>query len=231
MADPAVRHLLRNPSRPIPSPRPSRATCSEKIEEVRKKEARERGVSSIRDRRFSASWRFCSGSNIRTTTAGSAAGRFSISCSGFYVPSTETRRRNRWRTGRAAGSSYKTVRAGIVVFGHGSSVASANEAVRTIAARAAREGAWDLYETAFLEAAPRPGRSGAKLAAAGAGRDTGAALLPDARHPSAARSAEAGGRTVRASAELPIRVAPPLDGHPELSRILVARARRDGAAR
>lgn len=37
-----------------------------------------------------------------------------------------------------------------IVFAHGSSVESANEAVRTAAAQAAERGLWDLYETAFL---------------------------------------------------------------------------------
>src|SRR4051812_44013653 len=43
---------------------------------------------------------------------------------------------------------------GFVVFGHGSSVESANDAVRTIAAAAAAAGKWVHWETAFLEAAP-----------------------------------------------------------------------------
>jgi sirohydrochlorin ferrochelatase len=37
-----------------------------------------------------------------------------------------------------------------VVFAHGSSVESANEAVRTVSREAARRGGWKLYETAFL---------------------------------------------------------------------------------
>ena len=54
------------------------------------------------------------------------------------------------------------------MFGHGSSVASANEAVRVIAAQAASEGAWELYETAFLEAAPRLDEAVRKLVSVGA---------------------------------------------------------------
>lgn len=112
---------------------------------------------------------------------------------------------------------------GIVVFGHGSSVASANDAVRTIAARAAAEGSWELYETAFLEAAPRLDEAVAKLAASGA-RDVlvlpyfltlGIHLqrdLPKLVEDLARRF------------EIRIRVADPLDGHPQLSRILVERA-------
>jgi sirohydrochlorin ferrochelatase len=37
-----------------------------------------------------------------------------------------------------------------IVFAHGSSVESANEAVRTVAREAARRGGWKSYETAFL---------------------------------------------------------------------------------
>ncbi|HEX4275780.1 MAG TPA: CbiX/SirB N-terminal domain-containing protein [Bryobacteraceae bacterium] len=112
---------------------------------------------------------------------------------------------------------------GIVVFGHGSSVASANEAVRTIAARAAVEGSWDLFETAFLETAPRLDEAVGKLAAAGAREilvlpyflTLGIHLqrdLPNLVEDLATRH------------NIPIRVAEPLDGHAALSRILVERA-------
>jgi sirohydrochlorin ferrochelatase len=115
------------------------------------------------------------------------------------------------------------VRLGIVVFGHGSSVASANDAVRTIAARAAAEGAWDLYETAFLEASPRLDEAVRKLAASGAEEilvlpyflTLGIHLQRDLPKLVDDLSREH---------KVPIRVAAPLDGHPELSRILVDRA-------
>ena len=115
------------------------------------------------------------------------------------------------------------MRLGIVVFGHGSSVASANEAVRTIAARAAIEGAWDLYETAFLEAAPRLDEAVGILAASGAEEilvlpyflTLGIHLQRDLPKLVDDLSREY---------QVPIRVAEPLDGHPELSRILVERA-------
>jgi sirohydrochlorin ferrochelatase len=115
------------------------------------------------------------------------------------------------------------VREGIVVFGHGSSVASANEAVRTIAARAAAEGAWDLFETAFLEAPPRLDEAVRRLAGCGAERilvlpyflTLGIHLQRDLPKLVDDLSREIG---------IPIRVADPLDGHPELSRILVDRA-------
>lgn len=115
------------------------------------------------------------------------------------------------------------MRLGIVVFGHGSSVASANEAVRTIAARAAVEGAWDLYETAFLEAEPRLDEAVGKLAASGAEEilvlpyflTLGIHLQRDLPKLVDDLSREY---------QVPIRVAEPLDGHPALSRILVERA-------
>ncbi len=112
---------------------------------------------------------------------------------------------------------------GIVVFGHGSSVASANDAVRTVAARAAAEGAWDLYETAFLEAAPRLDEAVRNLAGFGAEEilvlpyflTLGIHLQRDLP-----RLVDDLSRVYK----VPIRVAEPLDGHPELSRILVERA-------
>jgi len=115
------------------------------------------------------------------------------------------------------------VRIGIIVFGHGSSVASANEAVRSIAAAAASEGHWDLYETAFLEAAPRLADAVAKLTASGADQilvlpyflTLGIHLQRDLPKLVDDLSRAHG---------ISIRVAPPLDGHPELSRILVGRA-------
>ncbi len=116
------------------------------------------------------------------------------------------------------------MRTGIIVFGHGSSVETANDAVRAAAAHAATEGGWTLYETAFLDFPPQLGEAVAKLQAAGAQeilvvpyfltlgihlqRDLPKLVteLADAR-------------------QLTIRVAPPLDGHPALSRILAERAR------
>jgi sirohydrochlorin ferrochelatase len=115
------------------------------------------------------------------------------------------------------------VRPGIVVFGHGSSVASANEAVRTIAARAAAEGAWELFDTAFLEAEPRLDEAIRRLAASGAEEilvlpyflTLGIHLQRDLP-----RLVDDLSRKYR----IPVRVAEPLDGHPGLSRILVDRA-------
>jgi sirohydrochlorin ferrochelatase len=115
------------------------------------------------------------------------------------------------------------VRTGIVVFGHGSSVASANDAVRVVAANAAREGSWPLYETAFLECAPRLTDAVSNLAAGGASEilvlpyflTLGIHLQRDLPKLVADLASQYG---------LPIRVAPPLDGHPGLAKMLVDRA-------
>ena len=114
-------------------------------------------------------------------------------------------------------------RIGIVVFGHGSSVASANEAVCVVADSAARDGGWPLYETAFLECAPRLGDAVGKLVAAGASR---VLVLPYFLT-----------LGIHLQRDLPvlvedlaqqfgvvIQVAPPLDGHPGLRAMLVDRA-------
>ncbi len=95
--------------------------------------------------------------------------------------------------------------------------------MRTIAAGAAREGAWELYETAFLETAPRLNEAVAALAASGAEEilvlpyflTLGIHLQRDLPVLVDALAREFA---------MAIRVAPPLDGHPELSRILAGRA-------
>lgn len=119
---------------------------------------------------------------------------------------------------------------GYVIFAHGSSVESANDAVRAVAAQASADGGFALYETAFL--------------------DGGRPLLPDAIAAVASRGADdvvvvpyfltLGLHLQRDLPELvdiarqkypglSIRVAPPLDGHPALSAILVDRARETPA--
>ena len=100
---------------------------------------------------------------------------------------------------------------------------SANEAVCVIAREAAHQGGWDLYETAFLEVFPLLSDAIAKLAAAGAEEilvlpyflTLGIHLQRDL--PKIVSELEA-------QYHFPIRVTPPLDGHPQLSRILVERA-------
>lgn len=115
---------------------------------------------------------------------------------------------------------------GIIFFAHGSSVASANAAVQAIAAEAAAQGRFALYETAFLECAqPDLAAAVEVLTARGASEilvvpyflTLGIHLQRDlprmvrdieARHPG-----------------LSIDVTPPLDGHPALPAILVERAK------
>jgi sirohydrochlorin ferrochelatase len=115
----------------------------------------------------------------------------------------------------------KTV--GIVVFGHGSSVASANDSVRVVADSAARLGGWGLWETAFLECSPRLGDAVRSLVTAGVSEvvvlpyflTLGIHLQRDLPKLVEELAAECG---------VSIRVAPPLDGHAALEKILVDRA-------
>jgi sirohydrochlorin ferrochelatase len=114
-------------------------------------------------------------------------------------------------------------RTGIIVFGHGSSVPSANDAVCVVAAEAARLGGWEAFETAFLEASPRLGDAVALLAGQGIAEllvlpyflTLGIHLQRDLPILVEGLEREHG---------VTIRVAPPLDGHAALSRILVERA-------
>jgi len=112
---------------------------------------------------------------------------------------------------------------GIVVFGHGSPVASANDAVRAIAERAAAEGGWSLFETAFLEADPRLSEAVGKLVSLGA---EDILVLPYFLTLGLHLHRDLPGLAASLSRvhKVPIRVADPLDGHPNLSQILVDRA-------
>jgi sirohydrochlorin ferrochelatase len=114
---------------------------------------------------------------------------------------------------------------GLVIFAHGSSVESANEAVRAVSAALAARGGFPHVETAFLEMG-KPDLAGAaeKLMSNGIHQvvivpyflTVGIHLKRDlpklvadlcAAHPS-----------------LQVETAPPLDGHPGLVDILLARA-------
>lgn len=115
---------------------------------------------------------------------------------------------------------------GIVVFAHGSSVESANEAVRSVAAQMAEQGGYSLLEAAFLEGG-KPDLNGSveNLMAKGADRivvipyflTLGLHLQRDlpklvneirSAHPKLTE----------------IKVTEPLDGHPALTQILLDRA-------
>ena len=114
---------------------------------------------------------------------------------------------------------------GVVVFAHGSSVASANQAVEKVAADASLAGGFPLYETAFLDAAPNLRAATERLIERGALRifvvpyflTLGIHLKRDL--PALVKELEA------EHPGLEMRVAPPLDGHPGLSAILADRAR------
>jgi sirohydrochlorin ferrochelatase len=117
------------------------------------------------------------------------------------------------------------VKTGIVIFGHGSSVSSANDAVRRVAADAAAAGGFDLYETAFLDVPPLLRDATASLVSQGAERvivvpyflTLGIHLQRDL--PEMVRRIEA------EHPGLQVQVTPPLDGHPALSGMVIDRAR------
>jgi sirohydrochlorin ferrochelatase len=117
---------------------------------------------------------------------------------------------------------------GYVVFAHGSSVESANEAVRTVATQLRERGGYEAVEAAFLEGG-RPDLRGAVEALATRGVQTVVVIpyfltlglhlqrdLPrliievEAAHPG-----------------LSIEVTPPLDGHPAMIDALLDRAHRE----
>jgi sirohydrochlorin ferrochelatase len=117
---------------------------------------------------------------------------------------------------------------GIVIFAHGSSVASANEAVRIVAGGVARQGGFELVEAAFLEqGAPDLAEAVGRLARRGASRilvvpyflTLGLHLQRDLPRIVA--------EITRIQPGVEIRVTPPLDGHPAMTQALIERA-RDG---
>ena len=96
--------------------------------------------------------------------------------------------------------------------------------MRTVAAEAARSGGWAAWETAFLEADPRLDQAVARLADAGV---NDVLVLPYfltlGIHLQRDLPKLVDG--LARQYDVAIRVAPPLDGHPELSRILIDRAK------
>jgi len=116
---------------------------------------------------------------------------------------------------------------GIVLFAHGSTIESANDAVRSVTTGLARRGGYQLTETAFLDCAP-PGLSDAvkSLIEKGAGKivvvpyflTLGVHLQRDL--PRIVREIESVHPGVR------IEVTEPLDGHPALLDIVADRAER-----
>jgi sirohydrochlorin ferrochelatase len=112
-----------------------------------------------------------------------------------------------------------------IVFAHGSSVESANDAVRAVSAEAARRAEWKLYETAFLGGGrPNLEEAAAKLAADGA---TEIVVIPyfltSGLH--LERDLPALIAEIRRSRpELALRSTAPLDGHPGLVDAVLDRA-------
>lgn len=115
----------------------------------------------------------------------------------------------------------------IIVFAHGSSVETANEAVRAVTREAAQAGGFALTETAFLEMAqPDLPAAVEKMHAAGAERvvvvpyflTLGIHLRRDLP-----RIVE---EISRRYDGLSIEVTDPLDGHPALARIVQERAQK-----
>jgi sirohydrochlorin ferrochelatase len=115
---------------------------------------------------------------------------------------------------------------GIIFFAHGSSVESANQAVRNVAAEAARQAGIPRYEVAFLElGAPTLEQAVDTLVAAGIKRITVVPyFLTLGIHLQRDLPAIVG-RISAAHSGIEITVTPPLDGHPGLAGVLADRAR------
>jgi sirohydrochlorin ferrochelatase len=112
-----------------------------------------------------------------------------------------------------------------IVFAHGSSVESANDAVRAVSKEAARRGGWKLYETAFLGGGrPNLADAVAKLASDGA---SDIVVIPyfltSGLHLERDLPALIG-EIRRAHPNTQIRSTEPLDGHPGLVDAVLDRA-------
>jgi sirohydrochlorin ferrochelatase len=119
------------------------------------------------------------------------------------------------------------VKTGLIVFGHGSSVASANQAVEKVAFDMAELGGYETYETAFLEAAqPDLKEAVARLIPKGVTRII---VLPYFLTLGIHLKRDLPRIVTELSGIYPgveIIVTEPLDGHPALKEILLDRARR-----
>ena len=116
--------------------------------------------------------------------------------------------------------------AGVVIFAHGSSIASANAAVKAVAETAAQAGDFQV-EVGFLDPVrPTLEEAAAKLIGQGAQRVTivpyfltlGLHLQRDLPNIVA--------RLQQAHPDVDIQVTPPLDGHPKLVEILLDRIKQ-----
>jgi sirohydrochlorin ferrochelatase len=116
--------------------------------------------------------------------------------------------------------------AAVIIFAHGSSVESANDAVRAVAADAARLGRFPDYEVAFLDFAPRLADAVDRLAERGWKRII---VVPYFLTLGIHLQRDLPGVVERLRASHPaveIEVTEPLDGHPALAEIVAQRARR-----
>ncbi len=123
---------------------------------------------------------------------------------------------------------------GLIVFAHGSTVESANDGVRRLAAELAKRGGFELVDTAFLDCAPPDLREAVgSLAAQGADRivivpfflTLGIHMRRDL--PALLEQLKSTHAGVKMS------VAAPLEGHPALIDIMLARVEEvaDGGSR
>ena len=114
---------------------------------------------------------------------------------------------------------------GIILFAHGSRIASANDAVRAVTADLTRAGSFDHVETAFLELGQPDLRTAvARLAARGVRRIV---VIPYFLTLGTHLERDLPQLVARAGREFPdleLSVTPPLDGHPALVEILLDRA-------
>lgn len=117
-----------------------------------------------------------------------------------------------------------------IVFAHGSSVESANDAVRRACAEAARRADWRRYETAFLGGGrPELREAAAKLAAEGAAEIV---VIPYFLTPGLHLERDLPALIVeirRSHPKLAVRVTESLDGHPGLVEAILDRAGKAGA--
>ena len=114
---------------------------------------------------------------------------------------------------------------GYIVFAHGSSIESANEAVRAVARQAADRGGWQMFEAAFLEGgSPRLAEAAARLIVRGASR---LLILPYFLTLGLHLRRDLPRLIDPIRVEYPgveIQVAAPLDGHPAMIDALLDRA-------
>lgn len=114
---------------------------------------------------------------------------------------------------------------GFIIFAHGSRIETANEAVRTVAAKFARAGGYGHVEAAFLELG-QPDLEGAVALLAGRGLQH-VVVIPYFLTLGTHLERDLPKLAAQAAAAHPgvdLRVTPPLDGHAALVEILLDRA-------